>query len=106
MESASYNELLQKNISHAATSSIENETKSIVQKLNLDDRVRTTAQRDAFISLKDHKPNFANNPTCQLINPTKSEIGKISKQILDRVNKKIITALNLNQYNCCFELVQ
>jgi hypothetical protein len=105
MESASYNELLQKNItktykkvSHAATSSIENETKSIVQKLNLDDRVRTTAQRDVFITLKDHKPNFANNPTYRLINPTKSEIGKISKQILDRVNKKIITALNLNQW--------
>ncbi len=101
MKSASYDELLQKNItktnkrvSHAATSSIENETKSIVQKLNLDHRVRTTAQRDAFITLKDHKPNFANNPTCRLINPTKSEIGKISKQILDRVNKKIITALN------------
>ena len=104
-ESASYNELLQKNItktykkvSHAATSSIENETKSIVQKLNLDDRVRTTAQRDAFITLKDHKPNFANNPTCRLISPTKSEIGKISKQILDRVNKKIISALTLNQW--------
>ncbi len=100
-----YKRTLQKNItktykkvSHTATLSIENETKSIVQKLNLDDRVRTTAQRDAFITLKDHKPNFANNPTCRLINPTKSEIGKISKQILDRVEKKIITALNLNQW--------
>ena len=90
MES-SYNELLNKNItktykkvSHSATSSIEGETKSIIQKLNLHDRVRTTAEKDAFITLKDHKPNFANNPTCRLINPTKSEIGKICKQILDR----------------------
>ena len=105
MESDSYNELLQKNItktykkvSHTATNSIEHETKSIVQKLNLDDRVRTTAEKDAFITLKDHKPNFVNNPTCRLINPAKSEIGKISKQILDRINKEIITALNLNQW--------
>ena len=69
-----------KKVSHTATSSIEHETKSIKQKLNLDDRVRTTAEKDAFITLKDHKPNFDNNPTCRLINPTKSEIGKISKQ--------------------------
>ena len=118
-ESDSYNELLQKNItktykkvSHTATSSIEHETKSIVQKLNFDDRVRTTAEKDAFITLKDHKPNFDNIATCRLINPTKSEIGKISKQILviDRINKEIITtALNLNQleeYNCFFRMVQ
>ena len=97
IESSSYNELLNKKItktyrkvSHSATFSIESETKSIEQKLNLDDRVRTTAEEGVFITLKDHKPNFANNPTWRLINPTKSEIGKISKKILDRINKKII----------------
>ena len=31
----------------------------------------------------NHKPNFENNPTCRLINPSKSEIGRVSKQILD-----------------------
>ena len=87
-----------KKVSHTATSSIEHETKSIVQKLNLDDRVRTTAEKDAFITLKDHKTNFVKNPTCRLINPTTSEIGKISEQILDRINKETITAFNLNQW--------
>ncbi|KAL9961805.1 hypothetical protein ACROYT_G030827, partial [Oculina patagonica] len=36
--------------------------------------------------------------TCRLINPAKSEIGKISKQILDRVNTTITNHLSLNQW--------
>lgn len=58
----------------------------------------TTADKDAFITLKDHKPNFANKPTCRLINPTKSEIGKVSKQILDRINNSIANKYDLNQW--------
>ena len=44
-----------------------------------------TAPVPAYVTLKDHKPNFNNNPSCRLINPSKIEIGKISKQILSRV---------------------
>ena len=73
-------------------------TYQIAKKLNLDDRVNTTAVRDAFVTLKDHKPNFANNPTCRLINPAKSEISKISKQILDRINKKTNENTGTNQW--------
>jgi len=47
------------------------------------------AKRQAFITLKDHKDNFQNKPTCKLINPAKSEIGRISKQILDNINTTI-----------------
>ena len=54
--------------------------------------------KSAFITLKDHKPNFANNPTCRLINPSKSEIGIVSKKILQRVNAKIVSATHLNQW--------
>ena len=58
----------------------------------------TTADKDAFITLKDHNPNFEDKPTCRLINPTKSEIGKISKNILDRINSTIAKKRNLNQW--------
>ena len=34
--------------------------------------------------IKDHKPNFKTNPSYQLTNPTKFEIGRISKHILDK----------------------
>ena len=81
MDTQSYTELLQKNITKnykkvppGITNSIEAGAKTIAKKLHLDDRINTTAKREAFITLKDHKPNFANNPTCRLINPAKSEI--------------------------------
>ena len=70
--------------------SIELKAKDIAKKLQLDSRINSTAKREAFITLKDHKPKFANNPTCRLINPAKSEIGKISKQLLDRVNATLM----------------
>ena len=69
----------------------------IVTKLRIEDRVDTTAEKNAFITLKDHKPNFLNKPTCRLINPTKSEIGKVSKKILGRINSTIAkNAISIN----------
>ncbi|XP_068735679.1 stimulated by retinoic acid gene 6 protein-like [Montipora capricornis] len=65
---------------------INQEAKAIATQLNIQDRTERIAERQAFISLKDQKENFANNPTCRLINPAKSEIGRISKQILQRIN--------------------
>ena len=46
----------------------------------IDDRVESMAMKEAFITLKDHKENFENKPTCRLINPSKPEIWRESKQ--------------------------
>ena len=56
------------------------------------------AKKSAFITLKDHKENFNSNPKCRLINPSKSELGKVSKVILDDIKSKIRSTLNLNQW--------
>ena len=105
MDSNTRNILLQNNITKTykkvqpnTVNSIELEVKEIARKLHLEDRVNTTAKREAFITLKNHKPNFGNNPTCPIINPAKSEIGKISKQILDQINKTIVNHFLLNQW--------
>ena len=105
MDTQSYNDLLQKNITKTykkatpdTADSIELKAKDIAKKLQLDSRINTIAKREAFITLKDHKTNFANNPTCRLINPTKSEIGKISKQLLDRINTTLVSKLKLIQW--------
>ena len=55
-------------------------------------------KKQAFITLKDHKENFNNNPTCRLINPAKSEMGLVSKKILDRINTDIRTLTMVNQW--------
>ena len=72
------------------------EDKQIAEKIELEDRIEVSASRDSFITLKDHKPDFINNPTCRLINPSKSEIGIISKNILDRINKEVIQVTKVN----------
>ena len=40
-------------------------------------------KQNCFITLKDHKSNFQNNPTIRLCNPAKNELGRIKKTILD-----------------------
>jgi hypothetical protein len=65
------------------------EDKKIVEKLEIESRVQKVSMVDAFITLKDHKDNFHNNPKVRLLNPTKSEVGKISKKILENVNLAI-----------------
>ena len=105
LEPSAYNDLLEQNITMSykkaqidTVQAIHAENKNITTKLGIDNRVDKTASKEAFITLKDHKPNFANKPTCRLINPTKSEIGKISKRILDRINSRIMRTANFNQW--------
>ena len=45
--------------------------------------------KKSYVTLKDYKDNFLNNPKCRLINPAKSEIGIASKHYL----KKLMTIL-------------
>ena len=87
IENKDYDELLKKHITKdykkAKDSFAENTTKvdkEIAESLDLDDRIYCTSKREAYITMKDHKPTFANKPTCRLINTAKTELGKISKQ--------------------------
>ena len=56
-----------------------------------------TTERQAFVTIKDHKENYRNNPKWRLLNPTKPELGKISKRLTEKINVivKIKTKLNL-----------
>ena len=76
--------------------SINLEPKSITKSLKLADRIDHLAKTEAFITLKDHKENFVNKPTCQLINSTKTELGKISKKMIEDINKQLIEKLEVN----------
>ena len=88
-----YGKLLEKNIEDLKYKKIEESEivrdvkvqQEIVKNLNIEDRVMYVPPKKSFVTLKDHKDNFVNDPKCRLLNPTKIEIGKISKQILSRV---------------------
>lgn len=105
MDIPNYNSLLQSSITSkykklppSTLPNIEAESKTIATQLNLDDRINTVAPAEAYVTLKDHKTNFTNNPTCRLINPAKTELGKISKVILEGINSKVNAQLQLNQW--------
>jgi hypothetical protein len=77
---------------------INRNANKIASELDIADRIDKLPEKPAYVTLKDHKENFRTHPTCRLINPTKSEIGKISKQLLDNINKRVLEATNFNQW--------
>ncbi|PFX13891.1 G-protein coupled receptor 64 [Stylophora pistillata] len=85
--------------------SINEEAKRIFTNLNLADRTERIATKQAFISLKDHKDNFDNKPSCRLFDPAKTDLGNVSKSILDKVNNSIRTKTSFNQWKNSSEVI-
>ena len=88
-----YNKLLKDNIRKSYRKStdllekaINMEAKNIAKKIQLSDRIECLAKTPAFITLKDHKDNFQSSLHCPLINPSKSELGKVRTFILENIN--------------------
>ena len=50
------------------------------------------------MTLKDHKTNFGKNTTTRPIIPVKNEIGRISKVILENINKELQNKLPLQHW--------
>ena len=71
---------------------INSEAQTIAATLELDDIM------DAYITLKDHKDNFSRSLPCRLINPSKREIGIVSKSILDTTLKQFRPQLQINAW--------
>ena len=113
VKTADYRKLLTSNITKqykkaniGAKDEIDSEAKQITSRLRLDDRVEQMAKRKAFITLKDLKENFFNAPKCRLINPAKSEIGKISKVILEQLNTNIPNATGYQQWRSTKSIIK
>ena len=104
MEKDEYKKLLQDNITKTYKKSngkklrdINFAAKKIAEKLSIADRVEVMQETEAYITIKDHKDEFPNKMLCRLINPSKPNIGKISKTILDTINKNIVRSTEINQ---------
>ena len=79
-------------------SSFNIETKKIAEKFSIDDRIEKLKEVQAYVAIKDHKEKFPHLKSFRLINPSKSEIGKISKKILDKINSNMRIATKVNQW--------
>ena len=85
---------------------INGEAKRIADELKIADRIESHSETPAFITLKDHKPNFYNDPKCRLINPAKSQIGIISKQILQKTNSRLRETTGLQQWQSTQQVLE
>ena len=63
------------------------------------------AKQECFATIKDHKEDYRTNPKYRLLNPTKSQLGKISKQVLQNINKTLRSELNVNQWQNSSEVI-
>ncbi|GFO19538.1 hypothetical protein PoB_004604300 [Plakobranchus ocellatus] len=88
-----------------ATHEVAIEDKNIAERLDLTDRIETTAKKEAFITLKDHKPKFQNKPTCRLINPCKPELGKVSEQKISQIINEVKAKTDTHQWKNTAEVV-
>ena len=61
-------------------------------------RMDINGESNCFITLKDHKENFQNNPSVRLVNPAKNELGRLSKFVIQAMNKELRYKFNLNQW--------
>ena len=77
---------------------ITKEAGKVATGLEIADRVFKTEMKPAKISLKDHKEDFMNNPRTRLINPTKSNLGKVSKWKMDKLNSQVRSKTRLQQW--------
>ena len=105
MSKEDYLKYLHNNITKTYKQSIRNRVndtnlnaKKISQKLEMDERVEKMQETEAFLTIKDHKEGFPHTLSFCLINSSKSDIGKISKSLLDTINENILKETNVNQW--------
>ena len=84
--------------SNSIKKKINDALRQVLRKNKVLKRMQTNDKNNCFISLKGRKGNFQNSPTVRLINPAKNEFGKISRFILDGINKNIRENLQIKKH--------
>ena len=102
---ASYERMMRENVARtyqkcntSKSNSISFKTKQISSQLKIDNRVQKLDKNEAYVAIKNQKEGFPDKISCRLVNPSKTDIGKTRKQILDRVNNIILEKNKVNQW--------
>ena len=78
---------------------INKSAKKMANRLDLEGRIEKVKENESYITIKDHKDDFPHNISCRhwllsqwllTDNPSKSDIGKINKVIIDKSNTKLL----------------
>ena len=86
-----------KKINESRIKAINKSPKKISNRLDLDDRIEKLQENESYITIKDRKDDFPHKILRRLINPSKRDIGKFSKVIIDKINTKLLEVYKVNQ---------
>ena len=78
---------------------LNKEVEILASKLKVESRIEKYNIKRCFLTFKHHKSDFQIKPTCRLINSFKSQMGKISKIILQDICATLRIVLNINQWH-------
>ncbi|KAJ8043586.1 hypothetical protein HOLleu_10756 [Holothuria leucospilota] len=74
------------------------EQNDIASKLDIQDSISHMEEREAFITIKDHKNNFLTKYHADLSTLLRVKWGRVSKVILDRMIEILRAATKVNQW--------
>ena len=84
-------------IDHSDTvTQINRDTVKFAQKMDMIYRLGKVEEKSAYILFNDHKRNFLDKKQARLINPTKTEPGFISKDLIQWITSRLLSS---NKYN-------
>ena len=63
-------------------------------------------ENETYFIIKDHKDRFPEKMSYRLINPSKTDIRKIRKQILERVNNTTSEKNKVNQWKSTSSVIE
>lgn len=81
------------------------EASQIAENLGISDRVDQFIEAEAYITIKDHKSSFPGHIECRLINPAKSNLGRVSKRFLQEATRIIRDKTGFNQWQSSQQVI-
>ena len=85
---------------------INKDTSNFASRLQIEDRIGKFKKKEAYILFKDHKPNFENKLQTRLFNPSKTELGRISKCIIQNIVNSVKKASHYNLWGNSYEIIE
>ena len=77
----------------------------MVMKNKKKSKILKLSQKQCYITLKDHKPDFLNKLSCRIINPEKNFTDKPAKTNLDIINNLVKLISSLRQWKNTYEVL-
>ena len=85
---------------------INKDTCNFASRVHIEDGLGKFKKNEAYILFKDHKPNFENKLQIRLINPSKTELGRISKNIIQNIVTNVKKANHSNLWRNSYETIE